>query len=346
MRLRAPWFAAILAAATASAILVPSAALLCAQSPQPAAAKSSAQKIAGAPQRVILTPQYALGQVIRYQMQATTITETHHGGAIRDPQGPTKMTLVWNAITRLEVLSIETNAQGRPTGTMRLRSTYEKSDANAESGSYDPEADSIEAKYRAFEGKSFEFTVDAAGQISNIEGFEGGDGPGSPADAIRASLGQLASGANGPRAGITLGQSWTNDQPVPTAPLAGLVWHSQSTYQHNEPCHLAAKTGSPAPAASETCAVILTKLTLVGSRPGHDATPQNYRKMGLSTAGTWTGEGDTLSYVSINSGRLVSVTQSSSEQMDFTVTHDTGDRMTYKGSVQSHSQLALLPPTP
>jgi hypothetical protein len=67
--------------------------------------------------------------------------------------------------------------------------------------------------------------------------------------------------------------------------------------------------------------------------------------MGLTAAGTWTGEGDTLSYVSISSGRLVSVTQSSSEQMDFTVTHDTGDRMTYKGSVQSHSQLALLPPT-
>jgi hypothetical protein len=296
---------------------------------------------------VILTPQYVQGQVIRYQMQATTITETHHGGAIRDPQGPTKMTLVWNAITRLEVLSMEKNAQGQPTGKMRLRSTYEKSDATAESGSYDPEADTIEAKYRAFEGKSFEFTVDAAGQIFNIEGFEGGDGPGSPADAIRASLGQLSSGANGPRAGIIIGQSWTTDQPVPTAPLAGLVWRSQSTYQRNEPCQLAAKASAAVPGSGigETCAVILTKLTLVGSRPGHDATPENYRKMGLTTAGTWSGEGDTLSYVSIITGRLVSVTQSSSEQMDFTVMHDTGDRMTYKGSVQSHSQLALLPPT-
>jgi hypothetical protein len=134
---------------------------------------------------------------------------------------------------------------------------------------------------------------------------------------------------------------------VPTAPLAGLVWRSQSTYQRNEPCQLAAKASAAVPGSGigETCAVILTKLTLVGSRPGHDATPENYRKMGLTTAGTWSGEGDTLSYVSIITGRLVSVTQSSSEQMDFTVMHDTGDRMTYKGSVQSHSQLALLPPT-
>nr|HEV7952546.1 hypothetical protein [Candidatus Acidoferrales bacterium] len=314
-----------------------------AQSPS---AKSSEQKSATGPQRITLTPQYTQGQIVRYRMQATTITDTHHGGAIRDPQGPTKMTVVWNAITRLEVLSMQKNAQGDSTGTMRLRSTYEKSDATSESGSYDPEADGIAQKYRALEGKSFEFTVDAAGQISDIEGFEGGDGPGSPADAIRASLGQISSGANGPRGGIIIGQTWITDLPVPSAPLAGLIWRSHSTYQRNEPCQLAATANSPAPTNDETCAVILTKLTLVSARPGKEATPENYRKMGLTTAGTWTGEGDTLSYVSINSGRLVSVTQSSTEHMDFTVTHEGGERMSYQGSVQSHSQLALLPPTP
>jgi hypothetical protein len=351
MRLRAPILAAILAAAAASAIVgstdTPVGALLnssiLTQSPY---AKSIAPKSATATQRVMLTPQYAQGQIVRYQMQATTITDTHHGGAIRDPQGPTKMTLVWNAITRIEVLSMEKNAQGEPNGTMRMRSTYEKSDATAESGSYDPESDSIGQKYRALEGKSFEFTVDAAGQISNIEGFEGGDGPGSPADAMRASLGQISSGANGPRGGIIIGQTWTTGLPVPSAPLAGLIWRSHSTYERNESCQLAGTANSPAPANVETCAVILTKLTLVDARPGKDATPENYRKMGLTTAGTWTGEGDTLSYVSINSGRLVSVTQSSTEQMDFTVTHEGGERMSYQGSVQSHSHLALLRPTP
>jgi hypothetical protein len=352
MSLRAPFLTSILVTAAVSAIAsstdTPVGARLnfspAAQSPT---AKSSVQKSATVSQRVTLTPQYVQGQIVRYQMQATTITNTHHGGAIRDPQGPTKMTLVWNAITRLEVLSMEKNTQGDPTGTMRLRSTYEKSDATAESGSYDPEADGIGQKYRALEGKSFEFTVDAAGQISDIEGFEGGDGPGSPADAIRASLGQISSGANGPRGGVVIGQTWTTDLPVPTAPIAGLIWRSHSTYERNEPCQLAATASSPAPASDEICAVILTKLTLVGAHPGNkDVTPENYRKMGLTTAGTWTGEGDTLSYVSINSGRLVSVTQSSTEHMDFTVTHEGGERMSYQGSVQSRSQLALLPPTP
>jgi hypothetical protein len=344
MRHHAPWLAAILAAATASAICTP-----VSSTDTPAGALlnlGTVQKSAAAPKRITLTPQYAQGQIIRYQMQTTTITDTHHGGAIRDPQGPTKLTVVWNAITRLEVLSMEKNAKGELTGTMRLRSTYEKSDATAESGSYDPEAFSIEQKYRALEGKSFDYTVDAGGQISNIEGFEGGDGPGTPADAIRNSLGQISSGANGPRGGITIGHSWTTDLPVPSSPLAGLIWRSHSTYERNESCQLAAKAGSPAQSSDETCAVILTKLTLVGARPGKDATPENYRKMGLSTAGTWTGEGDTLSYVSIVSGRLVSVTQSSTEKMDFTLTHADGDHMSYRGSVQSHSQLALLPPRP
>ena len=90
---------------------------------QSSSIKSSGQKSTTVPQRITLTPQYLQGQVIRYQMQATTVTDAHHGGAIRDPQGSTKLTVVWNAVTRLEVLSIEKNAQGNPTGTMRLRST-------------------------------------------------------------------------------------------------------------------------------------------------------------------------------------------------------------------------------
>jgi hypothetical protein len=338
MRLRAQLLQAILLTVVVSVIIGPSSTWLHARSPD--------QKATNAPQRVTLSPEYAPGQVIRYQLQSTTTTDTHRGGAIRDPQGPTKMTLVWNAITRLEVLAVGRNPQGLPDGTVRLRSTYEKSDATASSVSYDPNADGTEAKYRALKGKSFEFSVNAAGVVSDIVGFEGGSGPGSAVDAVRRSLNQFSWDVNCAKCGIVIGQSWGTDAPVPDAPISGLMWRSRSNYERNEPCQLAATPSSSVSVNGETCAVILTKLTLVVARPGKDVTPENYRKMGLSTAGTWTGEGDTLSYVSISSGRLVSGTQSSSEQMDFTVTHDTGDRMTYKGSVQSHSQLALLPPTP
>lgn len=346
MRLRAPFLAAILAAAATSAVVGITDTTVGAHLNSSPSTQSSSQRVTNAPQRITLSPTYSPGQIIRYQMQTTTTSDTHRGGAIRDPQGPTKMTLVWNAITKLEVLSIGRDSQGQPDGTVRLRSTYEKSDATATSGSYDPEADGTEAKYRALEGKFFEFSVDAAGVVSDIVGFEGGSGPGSPIDAVRRSLNQFSWDTNCPKCGIAIGQSWGTDAPVPDSPISGLVWRSHSTYERNEPCQLADTPDSSSQVNGETCAVILTKLTLAVLKPAKNATPENYRRMGLTTAGTWTGEGDTLSYVSISSGRLVSVTQSSTEHMDFTVVHEGGERMSYQGSVQSHSHLALLPPTP
>jgi hypothetical protein len=297
---------------------------------------------------LILTPKFVSGQVTRYQLEITTTTESHHGGAIRDPQGPGKLTITWNAISRLEVLSAGKDAKGKPDGSVRLRSTYEKSSATAESGTYDPEADTIETQYRELEGKSFEFTLDAAGQVTDIKGIEGLEAGGDPsgADALRAWLGQLSSASGGPHGGIVVGQTWSADQPVESAPLANLVWHTHSTYIRNEPCQMAKNAGAANPVAGETCAVILAKLELSGSRPGHDATPESYRKRGLRTTGTWSGTGDSLTYVSLATGRLVSVTQTSNEQMDFTVTTTAGENRTvYQGAVQSHSQLALLPPT-
>lgn len=299
-------------------------------------------------QRLMSAPQYLPGQVIRYQLEITTTTEAHHGGAVHDPQEPGKLTIVWTAITRMEVLSAGKDAQGKPNGSMRIRATYEKSAATASSTSYDPEAVSTEDQYNRLEGTSFEFTVDAAGHVTDITGLGGSPGQGQPqtkqnADAMQAWVKQFSSTTNVPPGGMTVGQTWSVDQPVPSAPLADLVWRAHSTYMRNEPCQPANAAGAANPMAGETCAVILTNLSLLGAKPGRDVTPQSYREKGLRTAGIWSGEGDSLSYISLSTGRIVSVTQSSSEQMDFSISGANGDhRMSYQGAVQSHSSLALL----
>jgi hypothetical protein len=299
-----------------------------------------------APQKVILAPKYLPGQVVRYQLETTTSTSAQRGGAIHDPQGASALTITWNAISRMEVLSAGHDASGKPDGSVRLRSTYEKSSATADGSTYDPDEDSVEERYRELQGRSFEFTLAADGQVRDVQGFgELKDtGPDSGADALRAWLGQFAS-AVGPRGGISVGQTWTTDQPITTAPLTNLAWRTRSTYERNEPCQSGRGSGgAESAAAGETCAVILSKLELTGSRPGHDATPDSYKKRGLRTEGTWTGSGDSLSYVSLATGRLVSVTQTSSEQMDFKVSTTDGEtRVAYQGSVQSKSRLALLP---
>lgn len=282
--------------------------------------------------------------MIRYQMQATIINQGRHGGAIRDLQSGGRLTVNWTAITRVEVLSAGSDAKGNPDGSVRLRCTYEKSVATATSDSFDPEAASIESQYHSLEGKSFDFTLDSTGQVIDIGGIGGNGQQSGSLDALRTWLGQITNSSGIPSGGVVIGQTWTTQQPISSAPLAGLAWQGRATYTRNEPCQPANSAGEANAMAGETCAVILTKLTLTGSRPGHDATPESYRKLGLRTAGTWTGDGDSLSYVSLRTGRLVSVTQTSNELMSFSVTTAAGEnRMSYEGGVQSHSQLALLP---
>jgi hypothetical protein len=304
-----------------------------------------AQRPAG--QRLSLAPRYEPGQVIRYQLETTITNQAHHSGAVKDPQAPGKLTMNWSAITRMEVLSVGNDAQGKPDGSVRLRSTYEKSAATATSDTFDPEAQSLEDQYRALEGKSFEFALDATGRVTEIKGLEAIGEKGNSSDALRAWLSQISSASGAPPGGVDVGQTWTTQQPVESAPLAGLMWEGRSTYTRNEPCQPANKAGDANAMAGETCAVILAKLSLTGLKPGHDPTPERYRKLGLRTTGAWAGEGDSLSYVSLRTGRLVSVTQTSREEMNFTVTTDAGEnRVSYQGSVQSHSQLALLPSIP
>jgi hypothetical protein len=297
-------------------------------------------------ERLSLTPHYAAGQVIRYQFENTITSEQHHGGAVSDPQGGGKLTLKWNAIVRMEVISFGKDAKGQPDGSVRIRSLYEKSAATTTSDSYEPASDAIEAQYKALEGKTIEFAADAGGRVTDVKGTEDAGVQGGT-DAMRGFLQQFSSGSGAPKGGVVIGEAWTVEQPIETAPLAGLAWRIHSTYLRNEPCLPAKTEGDENPAAGETCAVILTKQELTGSRPGHDATPESYKKQGLKTEGTWTGSGDNLSYISLKDGLLVSVTQTSAEQMDFTVSSQTGeDRKVFQGAVQSRTQLALMAPSP
>jgi len=77
--------------------------------------------------------------------------------------------------------------------------------------------------------------------------------------------------------------------------------------------------GNPEPA--ETCAVILTRLTLVHLKSVRDPTPEEHRKNGAQTAGKWDGSAESLSYISLRTGLAVSVTQTGTEEMDVTLTN-------------------------
>ncbi len=63
--------------------------------------------------RIDLRPKLVPGEVLRYQVQLQTITDTKRTGAISDPQGPSRLTVTWDATIKLEVLGEPAPAAAR-----------------------------------------------------------------------------------------------------------------------------------------------------------------------------------------------------------------------------------------
>lgn len=336
--------------ASAIFLLLPAIALG-ARAQNPAPKKSSPprdQKSGAALPRVSLTPRFIAGETFRYEMEFETTTDTSRSGIATDPQGPTSLAVVWNAKVRIEVLPADA---GTP-GGIRLRTTYEKSTASVRSDTFDPAASETGGQYHALEGKVVEFTLDADGKVKYVAGLEGVSDSEKAAQSAREWIAQLTASAGAPPGGVSVGQTWSSEQPADTLPIAGLLWRTDSQYLRNESCHppnpdvpnaadSAANSAENAQRAAD-CAVILAKLNLVRSKAARDPTPPDFRKNGVQSAGKWSGSAQSLLYVSLSSGMVVSVTQTGTEQMDVTLTSNHNTSMRYAGTISTRSQVALL----
>ena len=312
------------------------------------------------PQRIDLRPKLVPGDVLRYQVQLQTVTDTKRTGAISDPQGPSRLAVTWDATIRLEVVGVTNplaassqapkqpgskapgaGSRNAPSIPLRIRTTYEHSAASVKSDSPDPEQEEIEQGYKRLEGQVIEFTVGADSHVSDVRGLEGIIDD----EKVRQGAEQWLAQVSGPAVvagGVALGQSWNSAEPTTSMPLAGMIWRSNSTYVRNESCRPAESTSSAV--AGELCAVILTRQSILPGKQLHDPTPDDYRRNGLHTSGRWTGSGESLSYVSLRTRFVVSVTQDSSQQIDFTVTNPSGESIRYAGNIETHSHVALLTP--
>ena len=280
-------------------------------------------------------------------MEFENTTDTTRSGLASDPQGPSSLAVVWNATVRLEVLSAD---PGAPDG-IRLRTTYEKSTASVRSDTFDPAAAETEVQYQKLEGKVIEFTLDADGKVKSVIGLEGILDTEKAAQSARDWIAQLSASAGAPPGGASVGQTWSSEQPADSLPISGLVWRTDSQYLRNESCHpanpdLPAAPGAARSAASaqapKDCAVILANLNLVRSKASRDPTPPEFRKNGVQSAGKWSGSAQSLLYVSLDSGMIVSVTQTGTEQMDVTLTSSHNTSMRYAGTISTRSQVALV----
>lgn len=335
-------------------------------------------------QRVHLLPQFKPGDSLRYQIESQMNIAGTTTSPIVNPEGATQVKQSVSIILRLDVLELPLAATSAPGANpasganaahtthsapatndspapMRIRATYEKSSATSESDAYDPISASLADQYNRLEGRSMEFTLEPDGRIVDIKGLEDMLQNPSAVQTVRSWMAGLSSSAGFPPQGIEIGQKWSREQPLAGVPLDRLFWHTEATYLRNEVCPENNPAGgpetsaAPAPEAalkppsanSPICASILTQFTIVrrGSRNPHaDDTPEDYRRNGLRTSGTWTGSGESLDSFSLATGRMLRSTQSSSQNLDFAVTAtSTGSRMTYKGKIETRTEIILLP---
>jgi hypothetical protein len=287
-------------------------------------------------------------------MTVESDSDMQQSGSIRDPQASDKLDITWDAIVRLEVLAAEDPPAAAPRakdpGSIRVRITYENSSATVRSGSAEPQPGGIEDQYAKLVGRSFEFTLDANGGVSDINGLEEFLAGDKAREAVQEWMLQISSVSDLPSGILTPGQKW-NATRAADLPLAGHSWRTDSTYLRDEPCALAAPAAphGVTPAApgsgSARCAVILSQLSLVTTRALRDPTPEDYRRRNLFTSGTWTGNGQGLVYISLANGWVVSSTQESTQRMDVSVSDAAANppaTVRNAGMVTTRSQVSLL----
>lgn len=299
-----------------------------------------------ADQRLHLTPKLLAGEVLRYQIDSRTTTTGAVTTPLANPEGGSRSNQAIHLLVKLDVLGTSA-ASASATGGVHLRATFEKSSASSESDALDPSTPSFASRYARMEGRSIEFTLAPDGQLTDFQGLKEIFPDSSAAQPIISWLGALSPDAGMPPNGVRIGEKWKSEHPFQGQPLSDLLWRTESTYLRNEPCDSAAGAASrsnrPATGASD-CAVILTHFDISRQGSAHsDATPEDYRRNGLRTSGTWLGSGEALESVSLATGVLISSTQTSKEDADYEVVSvATGSRIHEQGHVQSQSEITLV----
>ena len=305
--------------------------------------------------RIHLTPNFTMGESFRYHIESRTTTTGTTTTPIANPEAASQLKQVADLEVRLDVVGVQPAANGTP-GAARLRATYEKASASTETDAYDPAAASLDAQYNNLQGRFVEFTIESDGKISHITGLDEAVTNPSAAAAVRAWINGFSPSANLPSEGIAIGQKWSAERPLENTPLANLLWRTASSYLRDEPCHVPGQATAPAPDSADgaapratppgpLCAVILTSFDILrhGSASA-DATPEDYRHNGLRSSGTWTGKGESLDTISLQTGMLLRSTQTSTQKMDFEIVSAlSGSRIHYAGQVETHSEITLMP---
>ena len=201
-----------------------------------------------------------------------------------------------------------------------------------------------------FEAKSVEFTILPDGRVEAVTGLA--DLFPDQRQVWQVWLQQFAIAGLFPRDGVRPGQSWKSIEPEQApSPIVKLEWEKQATYVRDEPCAAIqfSETGivTPKNSPTESCAVVLTNAVLKQKSSPKDTTPGDFRLHNLRTAGNATGRNETISYISLQSGLIVRVTEDAQQFMDVLVAKtDASNQIHYNVQATGHTEVLLVADAP
>jgi hypothetical protein len=198
----------------------------------------------------------------------------------------------------------------------------------------------------SLESKPVEFTILPDGRVDSVTGLA--DLFPDQRQVWQVWLRQFAIAGVFPRDGVKRGQSWKSSEPEQApSPIVKLEWEKQATYVRDEPCTPIqfSETGivTPKNSPTESCAVVLTSAVLKQKSSPKDTTPGDFRLHDLRTTGSATGKNETISYISLQSGLIVRVTEDAHQFMDVLVAKaDASNKIHYNVEATGHTEVLLV----
>lgn len=294
--------------------------------------------------RVRLQPRFIKGATLHYRIETSTSSNEHSITPVVNAEGASEYKQSTSLVLRLDVVEVQPAARSSMR-IVRLRATFEQASSDSQADAYAPSAVAQDDAVAKLKGKSFEFSIDSANQISGIEGLTQIASNRDVAAHVLSWVHVLFAPIDLPAGGLAVGQRWGNDRAMPDLPLTGLIWRNRSTYARNESC--AASSGIKSVAGigpGAECAVVLTHFTILRHGSDHaDATPEAYLHNGLRTSGTWTGSGESLDAISLSTGLLISSTQTATQDMDYEIrSAASGSTIHHVGRTTTQTEITLV----
>jgi len=297
--------------------------------------------------RATLFPRLHAGQTFTYYIQYRIKKNVKTESRVVMPTGPQDAETDAEWLLRVDILDV--HPQGER-AAIHARSRFQSvASAMAQNNTGVPQTSSGSTA-PSLESKPVDFTVLPDGRVDSITGLA--DLFPDQRQVWQVWLRQFAIAGVFPRAGVKPGQSWKSSEPEQApSPIVKLEWEKQATYVRDEPCAPIqfSETGivTPKNSPTESCAVVLTSAILKQKSSPKDTTPGDFRLHALRTTGNASGKNETISYISLQSGLIVRVTEDAHQFMDVLVAKaDASNQIHYNVEATGHTEVLLVADAP